>query len=177
MARHEPDADFTAYMSGRMLWLRRVAYLLCRDWDRADDLAQTAITRLYMRWPKVRDSVDNLDGYLRTILVNAYLTEQRSPWWKRISLHADHDEDAEQRQSGGPAFEFDADTSLDLRAALTALAPRQRAVIVLRYYCDLSVEQTAQELGCMPSTVKSQTARALATLRRVLGSEFPIAAP
>ena len=64
MARHEPDADFTPYMSGRMLWLRRVAYLLCRDWDRADDLAQTAITRLYMRWPKVRDSVENLDGYL-----------------------------------------------------------------------------------------------------------------
>lgn len=169
MARHEPDADFTAYINGRMLWLRRVAYLLCRDWDRADDLAQTAITRLYTRWPKVRDSVENLDGYLRTILVNTYLTEQRSPWWKRLGLPQGHESE--------PAVEIDSDTGLDLRAALNALAPRQRAVIVLRYYCDLSVEQTAAELGCAPSTVKSQASRGLATLRRALESDSSLTTP
>jgi RNA polymerase sigma-70 factor (sigma-E family) len=169
MARHEPDADFTAYINARMLWLRRVAYLLCRDWDRADDLAQTAITRLYARWPKVRDSVENLDGYLRTILVNTYLTEQRSPWWRRLSLHQEHDSE--------PVFEFESDTGLDLQAALNALGPRQRAVIVLRYYCDLSVEQTAAELGCTPSTVKSQSSRGLATLRRVLASDSSLTTP
>jgi len=167
MVRNESaDAEFTAYINERMLWLRRVAYLLCRDWHRADDLAQTAITRCYARWPKIRGNVDNLDGYLRTILVNVYLTEQRSPWWRRLSLQQDHD--------GAQAGEADPDIALDLRAALAALAPRQRAVITLRYYCDLSVEQTATELGCTPSTVKSQTSRALVTLRRVLESESPV---
>ena len=62
----------------------------------------------------------------------------------------------------------DLDALLDLQAAMTALAPRQRAVLVLRYYCDLDVTQTAEALGCAPGTIKSQTAKALATLRRVL---------
>jgi DNA-directed RNA polymerase specialized sigma24 family protein len=73
----------------------------------------------------------------------------------------------------------DLDTMLDLQAAITALAPRQRAVLVLRYYCDLDVTQTAEALGCAPGTIKSQTAKALATLRRTLahGSEPAATAP
>jgi Sigma-70 region 2 len=67
MAPHIPDEDFVEYLTRRALWLRRVAYLLCQDWNPADDLAQSAMTRLYAQWPRAR-SFDNLDGYLRRIL-------------------------------------------------------------------------------------------------------------
>ncbi|MFC1437489.1 SigE family RNA polymerase sigma factor [Streptacidiphilus sp. N1-10] len=159
MTGHEPDGDFIAYITGRMLWLRRVAFLLCQDWHQADDLAQTAITKLYARWPKVR-STERLDGYLRTILVNTYLSERRTPWWRRVTLH--------QQLIDHAAFDTDIAASVDLREALASLPPRQRAAIVLRYYCDLSVEQTAHELDCSPGTVKSQTSRGLESLRQAL---------
>ncbi|MEY9861065.1 RNA polymerase sigma-70 factor (sigma-E family) [Catenulispora sp. GAS73] len=164
MAEHQPDRDFVEFVSGRVLWLRRIAFLLCQDWHHADDLAQTALTKLYAVWPKAR-SADNLDAYLRTILVNTYINETRRPFWRRL-VTADtgilHDL---------PDRVHDSDTELDLRAALAELPARQRAAVVLRYYCDLSVEQTAVELNCSPGTVKSQTARGLATLRRILQAQ------
>lgn len=165
MADHEPDRDYVDFVSGRVLWLRRIAFLLCQDWHHADDLAQTALTRLYAAWPKAR-TADNIDAYLRTILVNAYITETRRPWWKRL-VTADTEVLTEMADRS-PNHTRDSDTVLDLRAALTELPPRQRATVVLRYYCDLSVEQTAVELGCSPGTVKSQTAHGLAALRRIL---------
>jgi RNA polymerase sigma-70 factor (sigma-E family) len=160
MAPHIPDGDFVEYMAARSLWLRRVAFLLCQDWDQADDLAQTAMTKLYAHWPRAR-RFDNLDGYLRTILVNTFLSETRRPWWKRMVS-------PEHVLLDQPVETPDLDASLDVRDALTALPPRQRATIVLRYYCDLSVEQTAAELGCSQGTVKSNTSRGLASLRVLL---------
>lgn len=168
MADHQPDRDYVDFVSGRVLWLRRIAFLLCQDWHHADDLAQTALTKLYAAWPKARDA-DNPDAYLRTILVNTYINEIRRPLWKRL-VTADAGmltEVADRRPDHTP----DSDAMLDLRAALTELPPRQRAVVVLRYYCDLSVEQTAAELRCSPGTVKSQTARGLASLRRILEAQ------
>lgn len=164
MAEHTPDRDFIEFVSGRVLWLRRIAFLLCEDWHHADDLAQTALTKLYAVWPKAR-SADNLDAYLRTILVNAYINETRRPLWKRL-VTADTGVllDVPERAP-------DCDAALDLRAALAKLPPRQRAAVVLRYYCDLSVEQTAAELNCSPGTVKSQTARGLDALRRILQAQ------
>jgi RNA polymerase sigma-70 factor (sigma-E family) len=164
MAPHIPDEDFVEYMSLRALWLRRVAYLLCQDWDQADDLAQSAMTRLYAQWPRAR-SFDNLDGYLRRIVVNCFLDETRRPWWRRVVSH-----DAAGLDPLA-AREFDLDAALDLRKALDALPPRQRATIVLRYYCDLSVEQTATELHCSQGTVKSNTARGLSALRTLLDAQ------
>jgi RNA polymerase sigma-70 factor (sigma-E family) len=162
MADPIPDGDFVEYITQRSLWLRRVAYLLCQDWHRADDLAQTAMTRLYAAWPRARQ-VENLDGYLRRILINSYLTEQRKPWWRRQA--------EELFPADLPAPDADHDAVMDLRRALAILPPRQRAAIVLRYYCDLSVEQTAAELGCSNGTVKSQTSRGLEALRRILASQ------
>ncbi|MBS2536758.1 SigE family RNA polymerase sigma factor [Catenulispora sp. NF23] len=159
MARADRDAEFTEYLRARSGWLCRVAYLLCGDWHRADDLAQAAAVRLYRRWNRVSQA-DNIDGYARRVLVNVYLDEQRTAWSRFTFLHRDTIE----REA--PAL--DADASLDLRAALERLAPRQRATVVLRYYCDLSVEQTAEVLGCSPGNVKSQTARALTRLRVLL---------
>jgi RNA polymerase sigma-70 factor (sigma-E family) len=159
MAKADRDAEFTEYLRARSGWLCRVAYLLCGDWHRADDLAQAAAVRLYRHWNRASHA-DSIDAYARRVLVNVYLDEQQSGWSRFTFLHRD----AVDRQA--PAL--DADTSLDLRAALGRLAARQRATVVLRYYCDLSVEQTAEVLGCSTGNVKSQTARALATLRVLL---------
>jgi RNA polymerase sigma-70 factor (sigma-E family) len=158
------DAGFTEYVTARAPWLRKVAFLLCGDWHRADDLVQTAVTRLYTQWPRARKA-DNLDGYARRTLVNTFLAEQRTSWWRLVDLRGtDHERPA---AGFGPEFE----TALDLRAALDRLPPRQRATVVLRYYCDLPVADVAKTLGCSAGTVKSQTARAVDALRALLPAE------
>ncbi len=162
------DDEFTEFASTKIATMRRVAYLLCQDWQRADDLVQAAITRLYVRWDRAR-TLEHVDGYARMILVREYLGERRSGWARRVAL------DAAVPDTPGPVP--DRDTALDLRAALASLPPRQRATVVLRYYCDLSVEQTAELLGCSTGTIKSQTAKAIQTLRGRLGPAQASAAP
>jgi RNA polymerase sigma-70 factor (sigma-E family) len=153
-------AEFTEYVAARLSSLRRLAGALCQDWDRADDLVQATLTKLYVHWGRVR-AATHPDAYARAVLVREFTHERRSVWEKRVSL------------SGGvtdsPAAAVDHDAVLDLRAAVAALPPRQRATLVLRYYCDLNVDQAAEILGCSPGTVKSQTARALEAVRRALG--------
>jgi RNA polymerase sigma-70 factor (sigma-E family) len=158
--RPSREAEYTDYIRGHLPWLRRVAYLLCQDWQQADDLVQTAITRLYTHWGRARNAA-SIDAYTRTILIRAFLAERRSAWIRRVSLFPAYPE-----LPGTPAA--DHETLLDLRAALASLPPRQRATLVLRFYCDLPVDQTAAELGCTPGTVKSQTAKGLSALRRAL---------
>jgi RNA polymerase sigma-70 factor (sigma-E family) len=153
------DEEFTAYVTGRLPWLGRVAYLLCQDRHRAEDLVQTAITRLYVHWRRAA-AAENLDGYTRTVLVRAFLAEQGRAWSKRVTVTDQVPDDI--------AVATDLDVQMDLRAALARLAPRQRAAVVLRFYCDLSVEETASVLRCSAGTVKSQTARGLDALRRVI---------
>jgi RNA polymerase sigma-70 factor (sigma-E family) len=154
------DAEYVEYVESRLTWLRRIAYLLCQDWHSADDLVQMTVTRLFTYWPRAR-RMDNVDGYVRTILFRMFLGERRSMWRKRVLL-AGYVPDT-------PGAGTDRDAVLDVREALTMVPPRQRATLVLRFYCDLDVEQAAAALGCSPGTVKSQTAKGLATMRRVLG--------
>lgn len=153
------DAEFTDYVSAKARWLRQVAYLLCGDWHRADDLVQTAITKLYTNWFRARRA-DNLDGYTRTTLVNTYLAEQRTRWWRSVVVREPDD------TAAAPAPDLDG--RIDLRAALAALPPGQRAVVVLRYYCDLPVADVARSLRCSTGNVKSQTAKGIENLRRIL---------
>ncbi|GAA2028578.1 SigE family RNA polymerase sigma factor [Catenulispora yoronensis] len=169
MAKPDRDADFTAYAGARQAWLRRVAYLLCGDWHRADDLVQTTITKLYTHWNRA-SRADNVDGYARRTLVNTYLAEQRSGWAKWTVLHRFGPGSSDPEPAGAADLDAGVGAALDvdLRAALSRLPPRQRATVVLRYYCDLSVEQTAQLMGCSTGNVKSQSARGLATLRNLL---------
>ncbi|WP_370971368.1 SigE family RNA polymerase sigma factor [Amycolatopsis sp. cg9] len=152
--------DFTEYVTARAGWLRKVAYLLCGDWHRADDLVQSAITRLYANWSRA-SRADNLDGYARRTLVNTFLAEQRTSWWRRVDLRGTGHE--------RPVPGSDVDAALDLRAALDRLPARQRATVVLRYFSDLPVAETARALGCSEGTVKSQTSKAVETLRELLG--------
>jgi RNA polymerase sigma-70 factor (sigma-E family) len=154
------DAEYTEYVAARLSSLRRLAAVLCDDWQRADDLVQAALVKLYVHWGRVRVA-SHADAYARAVLVREFIHERRSSWAKRVSL------------SGGvadtPAAAVDHDAALDLRAAVAALPARQRATLVLRFYCDLNVDQSAEILGCSPGTVKSQTARALDAVRRTLG--------
>lgn len=169
MAESRRDAEFTEYVTARLMSLRRVAYLLCRDWATADDLVQAAIIKLYVHWGRIR-AMDRTDAYARVIVVREFLNERRTGWARRVELDG--------RICEVPAAYVDHDGALDVRNALATLPPRQRATLVLRFYCDFTVEQAAQALGCSPGTVKSQTARGLDALRRALGrGSSPPAAP
>ena len=161
MTTRPRDAEFADFVATREASLRRLAVMLCQDWHRADDLVQAAITKLYVHWPKAK-SADSTDAYVRAIVVREFLDERRSSWIRRVTLTS--------QLPDRPAAGADPETSLDMQAALAGLPPRQRATLVLRFYCDLPVEQVAHVLGCTPGTVKSQTAKALASLRIALGA-------
>ncbi len=154
------DAEYCEYVAARLPSLRRLAVVLCDDPQRADDLVQAALTKLYVHWGRAR-AADHPDAYARTVLVHEFVQERRSLWVKRVSLVG--------WVRDPPATAVDHDAALDLQAAVAALPARQRATLVLRFYCDLDVDRCAEVLGCSPGTVKSQTARALESVRRVLG--------
>jgi RNA polymerase sigma-70 factor (sigma-E family) len=157
------EAEFAAYFAARFQRLRGLAYLLCGDWHRADDLAQLAFVRLASSWHRLRDP-EAVDSYVRTCLLRSYLSDQRRAWRRRESATAEIPEAA-----GGPdTAELTADRVTVMRA-LAQVPPRQRAVLVCRYYEGLDVATTAALLGCTEGTVKSQTARGLQGLRRVVG--------
>jgi len=156
------DADYSEYVEFRLPALRRLALLLCQDRHRADDLVQQAIIRVYVRWAKA-SAADNTDAYVNAILVREFLHERRSGWTRRVSVTDQLPE--------APVLTADRDGLMDLQAAVAALPPGQRATLVLRYYCDLNIDQTAAVLGCSPGTVKSQSAKALAALRSRLNGD------
>jgi RNA polymerase sigma-70 factor (sigma-E family) len=157
---NETDSEFTAYYVARGRTMRNTAYLLCGDWHLAEDLTQTAFAKLYRVWGRVQRR-DALDAYVRRVLLRAFLDERRKPWRREHSVEPGSAVlDPAQETVGGHEVE--------LREALAAVPPRQRAVLVLRFWADLSVEQTAEALGCSTGNVKSQTARGLATLREAL---------
>lgn len=156
------EAAFSAYVAARRPQLFRTACLLCGDPHRAEDVVQDALVRLYGAWDRVA-KIDNIDGYVRRIVVNADYSDRRRPW-RRESATEPRDVPLD------PGFPVeDADT---IRAALRALPPGQRRVIVLRHIWNLTIEETAAELGISTGTVKSQSADALATLRKSLAPAF-----
>lgn len=140
--------EFVAARSGALL---RTAYLLTRDHALAEDLLQTALTKAWFSWGRIDG---NHESYVRKILVNTY-----SSWWRR-KWNGEH---ATDELPEAAATDQHADT--DLWTALGRLPRRQRAVVVLRYFDDLTEAETARLLGCSVGTVKSQTAKAFAKLR------------
>ncbi len=158
--RQERDQGFADYYASRGAVMRNTAYLLCGDWHLAEDLTQTAFTKLYLAWRRV-ERHEALDQYLRRTLVRAFLDERRRPWRRE---HAT----APVELIDGLVNDSSPEDRMVLRAALDAVPPRQRATLILRFWVDLSVEQVADTLGCSTGTVKSQTARGLQTLREVL---------
>jgi RNA polymerase sigma-70 factor (sigma-E family) len=153
------EEEFVEFADAASLQLRRTAFLLCGNWHTAEDLAQTTLAKMFVSWRKVkRRGAEH--SYANRILVNIYLDGKRLKRSGEILTDRFPDIATEPQ-----ALE----TRLVVLAALATLPPRARAVVVLRYWEDLSVEQVADVLGCSPGNVKSHTARALEKLRVVLG--------
>ncbi|QNE16957.1 SigE family RNA polymerase sigma factor [Kribbella qitaiheensis] len=159
----ERDAAFEAYFAARSGAMRGTAYLLCGDWHRAEDLVQQTFTKIYLAWHRI-DRREAMDNYTRQALVRTFLSERRRGWFRFESVGAE----AADRPAPGSGL---ADERMVLLAALMKVPPRQRAVLVLRYWEDASVEQAAALLDCSEGNVKSQAARGLQTLRGLLQEE------
>ncbi|AVV40535.1 sigma-70 family RNA polymerase sigma factor [Streptomyces sp. ID05-04B] len=156
------EAALHAFVAGRRTALFRSALLLCGDRDEADDLVQTTLVKVVLG-ARRHGRLDNLEAYARKTLVNTFIAGRRR-FWRRERSYGELPDVA--------ARPTDRDAGLVVRAALAALPPKQRAVLVLRYWEDLGVAATAELLGMRESTVKSHTARGLAALRAVVREEF-----
>lgn len=157
--RPSDEASFAEFVTGSSRALRRTAYLITGDWHRADDVLQSALVKLYVAWPRLTKS-GAFPAYARKVVVNTAIDETRRPW-RRESAQ----EDVGATNVDPVDHMVRIDNRLLVLAALAELAPRQRAAVVLRYYDELSVEETAEVLGVSTGTVKSQTARGLDALR------------
>jgi RNA polymerase sigma-70 factor (sigma-E family) len=141
--------------------LRRTAYLLCRDWELAADLTQITLTKTYLNWTKIVCR-DNPDVFARKVLLRSFLDHQR----RRSSR-----ETVAAYLPETPAPRGQDTLRLTLMDALQRISPRDRAIVVLRYWEDYSVDTVAELLGVSISTVKMQSARTLSRLRDILGAE------
>jgi RNA polymerase sigma-70 factor (sigma-E family) len=151
--------EYADYFAARAVHLRRLGYGLCGDWYLAEDLVQHTFLQLYRHWRRIDPTT--VDAYARRTLVNAYLSHRRSR--RRETVLADPPD----RSTASP----DVAGQMDIRRALDALPPRQRALVVLRHLEDISVAEAAEILGIAEGTVKSQTAHGLAKLRLSLSGE------
>jgi RNA polymerase sigma-70 factor (sigma-E family) len=158
--RGPDEAEFDELVAGRAHALRRTAYLMCGDWHQAEDLVQITFMKLHASWHRIQRH-EAFDAYLRKTLLRACIDEKRRARWRRESPTDVLPEVAD------PAPEPDGVRDV-LVAGLRQLPPRQRATLVLRYFEDLSVEETARVLGCSTGTVKSQTSKGLTTLRTIV---------
>ncbi|WP_051266702.1 SigE family RNA polymerase sigma factor [Nakamurella lactea] len=173
----EEEAEFAAYVTARREHVRRTAYLLCRDWHKADDLAQIAFVKVYGAWDRIRDR-GALDAYVRSCLVRAVVDESRRPWRRETTTEYLPESGGTAAPVGfgrpgshaGDVSESIADRGL-MQQALTKVPLGQRTVLVLRFYSGMDVAAVASELGCSEGNVKSQTARGLRALKAALGPE------
>lgn len=157
--RSEQEREYTDYVRGRLAQLHRTAYLLCGDPHRADDIVQATLTSLYVGWKRA-SRAGNLDGYVHRILARRYLDERRLRWSRFVRLGPVPDRT-------GPSGD-DYEVRDELITALRSLPEGQRTVVVLRYFSDLSIEETAEAINRTAGTVKSQCARGLLALRELL---------
>jgi len=153
------DREFTDFVASRHAHLRRVAYAMCGDWHRADDLLQIALVKLYVAWPRLRRD-GREEAYVRRILVRVDIDERRRPWRRERPGLERYDRPA---RTGPPVEDRSA-----LLEALHGLPAMQRKAVLLRHWLGLSVEEAAEELGVSSGTIKSHTSRGLAGLRAVL---------
>ena len=157
MSRPESTAAFTAFVQARGTALARTAYLIVGDEHRAEDVLQTALAETYLRWHKLREP-SAAEAYVRKAIITA-----NAAWWRRRSSAETPRDVLPENALHDRANEIvERHVVIDL---LRQLSPRQRAVVVLRYFDDLSEAETAATLGCSVGAVKQHTTRALERLR------------
>jgi RNA polymerase sigma-70 factor (sigma-E family) len=149
------EAGFRAFVEANGATLLHAARLLTGDHHRGEDLVQTALTRVYLKWGRI----DAPLPYARRALVTAHIDQTRRRWWGERPTETLPERPDEANETAA------SDSRDQLRRLLATLGPKERAIIVLRYYCDLSEQDTAGTLGMPVGTVKSTCARALARLR------------
>ncbi|MEH0973583.1 SigE family RNA polymerase sigma factor [Micromonospora sp. CPCC 205546] len=169
MSRDPLEEEFRDFVAARSSALLRTAYLLSGDWATAEDLLQTALTKTYLAWRRL-GGIEAIEPYARRVMINT-----STSWWRR-RWHGERPTEVLPERAGVDEIEQQLDRDL-LWRHLSALPSRQRAVLVLRFYEDMSEAQTAALLGISPGTVKSQTSRALGTLRRRMGAEAALDLP
>jgi RNA polymerase sigma-70 factor (sigma-E family) len=159
----DADSDYTEFVRTRSTALLRTAYLLTGDRGLAEDLVQTALTKVYLSWGRIRDR-GAVEAYARRTLVTT-----ATSWWRRKTWRQERPSSDTLPDFAVPAGTDEVDERARVWTCVRSLPPRQRAVIVLRYYEDLTESQTAEVLGCAVGTVKTQAHRAMQRLRLSLG--------
>jgi RNA polymerase sigma-70 factor (sigma-E family) len=147
--------EFAEFAEGAAPRLRRTAFLLCGDWHTAEDLVQSALAKVFVAWRRIQRR-DAAHAYATRTLMNCYLADRRLK--RPVEILTD-------RLPESAFSESAPETRMVVLAALATLPPKARAVVVLRYWADLSIEDVASLLGCSPGNVRSQSTRALAKLR------------
>ena len=162
-------AGFEEFVAARSPRLLRVCYLLTRDWASAEDLLQTSLAKAWFAWDRVAEEPE---AYVRAVIANTFASWWRRRWRGEVPT-ANLPDLSHRLRVAAPDPMRDVDDRDELWAALGRLPRRQRAVVVLRFFADLTERHTADALGISVGTVKSQTSRALATLRidPVLGAD------
>ncbi|MEV5560817.1 SigE family RNA polymerase sigma factor [Nonomuraea wenchangensis] len=150
-------SEYDAFVEASWHRLLRTAYLLARDWGAAEDLVQTALLKAWQAWPRLGDE---REAYVRKIIVNLHVS-----WWRRRWRQAELTSESPPDRAQAADHMRQADDRELVWQALGRLPARQRAVVVLRFFEDLTEGRTASMLGCSVGTVKSQASRALAKLR------------
>jgi RNA polymerase sigma-70 factor (sigma-E family) len=171
----EPEG-FAEYVVARRDALVRTAYLLTGDRQLAEDLVQATLVRVWPRWERI-ESVENVDAYVRRVLMSIFLSWRKRRWWREVVTDVLPEPpvngDGDGNGTGDDAGSARGDDRAVLLNAIGRLPPRQRAVIALRYFLDLTEADTAHALGCSVGTVKSHSSRALAKLRSLIPVEVP----
>ena len=165
MTRDELDARFSEFAGEAIVRLRPLAHATARDAQRADDLVQITLEKMYAVWPRIERTAADPMAYARTVLVRSLISERRRYAWKNevlvegfaADIFGDHANHAEAVAN-----------HLTLQDALGQLPPRQRMAVVLRHLEDLSVDEVARLMNCSTGTVKSTTNAALRALRVLL---------
>jgi RNA polymerase sigma-70 factor (sigma-E family) len=164
--RKTDEDRFREFARNNAMAMRRSAFLLCGDWHMAEDLVQTALIKMHRAWPRV-SRTDRPVSYARKTLLRCWLDERRRPW-RRAERRDGLVPDGADGAVDPVVAQEQRDLRTELFDALSAVPPRQRAVLVLRYFESLSVAEAAEVLGCSEGTVKSQTARGLAAMKAAL---------
>ena len=162
------EADYTEFVRTRSGALLRTAYLLMGDHGLAEDILQAALTKVYVSWGRIRDP-QAVESYARRTLATT-----ATSWWRRKGVRRERPSGDDLPDRGVPARTDELDEHAHVWACVQALPARQRAVIVLRYYEDLTEAETAAVLGCAVGTVKAQAHRAIARLRTSLGEHASV---